>query len=224
MSDVISFPGPATLVGGGAIDRADFEAALTYAPHIIAADGGANALRAWGVAAHAVVGDMDSVEHLEGHRSAGAEIRHLSEQDTTDFEKCLYATDAPFYLGVGFMGRRFDHSLAALHVLLRRAERRAALIAEEDVIFLAPRIWRARLAPGARVSIVPLKPVTAQLSEGLEYPLKGLRMSMGERVGTSNSAASKDVMVEFDGDGAAIMIEKRFLGAAVDSALNRPED
>lgn len=224
MSDVIEFMGAVTLVGGGAAERADFEAARVYAPHVVAADGGANALRRWGVAAEAVIGDMDSVEDLEGHRGAGAEIRRIDEQHTTDFEKCLYATRAPFYLGVGFTGRRFDHALAALHVLMRRSEARAALIAEEEVIFLAPRLWRVTLAPGARVSIAPLRPVVALASSGLEWPLAGTPLSMGERIGTSNRASSAEVMVEFDRPGAAVMIEKRFLGAAVASALSIPAD
>ncbi len=222
MSDVIEFPGPVTLVGGGAADRADFEAARVFAPHVVAADGGANALGAWGARADAVIGDMDSVEALHSHREAGARILHLDEQHTTDFEKCLYATSAPFYLGVGFTGRRFDHTLAALHVLMRRSESRAALIAEEEVIFLAPRIWRATLAPGARVSIAPLRPVTAMASAGLEWPLERLELSMGTRIGTSNRAIGAEVMVEFDRAGAAIMVEKRFLGAVVDSALSIP--
>jgi len=222
MSEVIEFPGPVTLVGGGAVERADFEAARALAPHVVAADGGANALAGLGAQAHAVIGDMDSVADLEAHRAGGALIRHLAEQHTTDFEKCLYATRAPYYLGVGFTGRRFDHTLAALHVLLRRAESRAALIGEEEVIFLAPRIWRARLAPGARVSIAPLRPVVALASSGLEWPLDGLALSMGERIGTSNRAAAAEVSVEFDRMGAAIMVEKRFLAAVVDSALSIP--
>ena len=224
MADVIDFPGPVTVVGGGAIKRADFDAALAFAPHVVAADGGANVLRDWGVSAEAVIGDMDSVEQIELHRAGGARICHLSEQDTTDFEKCLYATRAPFYLGVGFTGRRFDHTLAALHALMRQTDSRSALIAEEEVIFLAPRLWRARLAPGARVSIAPLRPVRALSSVGLEYPLEQLDLSLGERIGTSNRASEETVEVAFDRAGAAIMIEKQYLAAVVDSVLRGVEE
>ena len=185
----------------------------------MAADSGADVLRSWGAQPAAVIGDMDSIGDLDAHRQSGAEILRVTEQETTDFEKCLYSTRAPFYLGVGFMGRRFDHSLAALHVLLRRRESRVALIGEEDVVFLAPHRWRASLAPGARVSIAPLRPVTTIRSFGLDYPLEGLALSMGEAIGASNRASQADIEVEFDRAGAVIMVEKRFLSAVVASAL-----
>ncbi len=215
----ISFSEPVTLVGGGGAELADFLAARAFAPNLVAADSGADVLRSWGERPAAVIGDMDSIGDLDAHRRSGAEILRVTEQETTDFEKCLYSTRAPFYLGVGFMGRRFDHSLAALHVLLRQRESRVALIGEEDVVFLAPRRWRASLARGARVSIAPLRPVTAIRSIGLDYPLEGLALSMGEAIGASNRVSQADIEVEFDRVGAVIMVEKRFLSAVVASAL-----
>jgi thiamine pyrophosphokinase len=52
-------------------------------------------------------------------------VHHLPEQDTTDFEKCLYSVAAPLLLGVGFLGGRADHHLAAMNVLVRYADRRS---------------------------------------------------------------------------------------------------
>jgi thiamine pyrophosphokinase len=214
----IAFVEGATLVGGGALDRAALDMALVRAPRVIAADGGANRLRGWGVAADAVIGDMDSVEDLHLWESAaGTHVLPLPEQETTDLEKCLYATAAPFYLGVGFLGRRFDHTLAALHALLRFPDKRAALIGDEDVVFLAPPRWRARLAPGARVSFFPLQPVRGVGSAGLEWPIDGLAFAAGGRIGTSNRAVAADVSAEFDGVGMAAMVELRFLDAALES-------
>jgi thiamine pyrophosphokinase len=192
--------------------------AQARAPHLIAADGGANRLRCWGLQADAVIGDMDSVADLNfWETTPGVEVLALREQETTDLEKCLYATDAPFYLGVGFMGRRFDHTLAALHALLRFPDKRAALIGEEDVVFLAPPRWRARLAPGARVSFFPLRPVAGLASSGLEWPLDGLDFAAGARIGTSNRAVADIVSADFDGIGMAAMVERRFLDAALES-------
>jgi thiamine pyrophosphokinase len=210
-----------TLVGGGALDRETLALARARAPAVVAADGGANWLSAWGESAAAVIGDMDSVEDAEGWRARGAHVGRIAEQETTDLEKCLYATEAPFYLGVGLMGRRFDHTLGALHALMKRPEKRMILIGEEDLVFLAPPTWRARLAPGARVSFFPLRPVRGVTSEGLVWPIDGLDFAPGVRIGTSNSAASADVSAAFDGLGMAATVERRFLDAVLESLTEK---
>jgi thiamine pyrophosphokinase len=67
------------------------------------------------------------------------------------------------------------------------------------------------------VSIFPAAPVRGLRSEGLEWPLESLAFESGLRIGTSNRASAEAVTAEFDGPGAAIMLERRFLDAAVES-------
>jgi len=207
-----------TLVGGGALSRETFNAARALAPVVVAADGGADRLAAWGAHPAAVIGDMDSVADLDAWRARGdVTVLRLPEQDTTDFEKCLYSVEAPFYLGAGFTGRRLDHTLAALHALLRWRDKRVALIGEEDVAFLCPCDWRATLSPGARVSFFPLAPVRGVASTGLCWPVEGLDFAPGLRVGTSNAASAAQVSARFDRPGMVALLERRFLGAALES-------
>ncbi len=207
-----------TLVGGGALTRETFDAARALAPVVAAADSGADWLEGGGEGAAAVIGDMDSVARLEGWRArAGVRVLHLAEQDTTDFEKCLYSIEAPFYLAVGFSGRRRDHTLAALHALLRWPSKRVVLIGEEDVAFLCPQDWRATLAPGARVSFFPLAPVRGLASQGLRWPVERLDFAPGLRVGTSNAACAAQVSARFDRLGMVALLERRWLGAALES-------
>jgi len=214
----LRFAGGVTLVGGGALSRETFDAARALAPSVVAADGGADLLEDWGESAAAVIGDMDSVAGLDTWRArSGVTVLHLAEQDTTDFEKCLYSVEAPFYLGVGFTGRRLDHTLAALHALLRWRDKRVALIGAEDVAFLCPCAWRATLAPGARVSFFPLAPVRGVASTGLRWPVEGLDFAPGLRVGTSNAASAAQVSARFDRPGMVALLERRFLGAALES-------
>jgi|OM-RGC.v1.012926468 thiamine pyrophosphokinase len=213
----LRFPGGVTLVGGGTLDAASLDLARARAPHLVAADGGANRLRGGALRLDAVIGDMDSVERLEDWASAGTAILPIDEQETTDLEKCLYATEAPFYLGVGFLGRRFDHTLAALHALLRFPDKRVVLIGEDDAVFLAPETWRARLSPGARVSFFPLAPTRGLASEGLLWPLAGIAFAAGSRIGTSNEATATEVSARFDRAGMAAMVERRHLAAALES-------
>ena len=216
MTPALRFGGGVLLVGGGEIDPGALALARGRTAHVVAADGGANVLRDWGLGADAIIGDMDSLIDRAGWAER-ATVLHLEEQETTDLEKCLYATEAPFYLGIGFTGRRFDHTLAALHALLRWPGKRAVLIGADDAIFLAPTDWRATLTHGARVSFFPLRPVTGVASTGLEWPIDGLAFAPGERIGTSNRALAPAVTAHFDRVGMAAMVERAHLDAVLTS-------
>ena len=212
----LRFGGGVMLVGGGEVDPGALTMARDRTAHVVAADGGANALAGWGLGADAVIGDLDSLQDRAGW-AARSLVVHLEEQETTDLEKCLYGTEAPFYLGIGFTGRRFDHTLAALHALLRWPGKRVVLIGAEDAIFLPPARWRAQLAAGARVSFFPLQPVTGVASEGLEWPVAGIGFAPGQRIGTSNRATGAGVEAVFDRVGMAAMVERAHLDSVLES-------
>lgn len=218
----LRFESAVTIVGGGALDRTMVEAARHHAPVLIAADGGADRLAEMRLDPHAVIGDMDSIADPDRWRAGPVPFVHLAEQDSTDFEKCLYATEAPLYLAVGFTGRRVDHTLAAFHALLTYMRKRIVLVGEDEVCALAPGGMALRLAvtPGSRVSVYPLLPVTATRSRGLTWPIEGLAMAPGRRIGTSNEASQPVIEMEFDGPGALVMVERAALGALV-GALTR---
>ena len=208
---------PVTLVGGGDFDLPMIEAAHRHAPALVAADGGADRLAELRLAPHAVIGDMDSIAEPERWRAGPAAFVHLAEQDSTDFEKCLYATEAPLYVAVGFTGRRVDHMLAVFHALLRYPAKRVVLMGEHEVSMLAPpgALLRLAVTPGARVSIYPLLPVRATHSRGLVWPVEGLELAAGSRIGTSNEASQPMIELAFDGPGALVMLEPTALGALV---------
>lgn len=211
----LRFDAGVTLVGGGALDAAAFAAAVAVAPVVVAADGGADALAALGARPEAIIGDLDSLKDAAAWRARGIGVHGIAEQESTDLEKCLYATEAPFYIGVGFTGRRFDHTLAALHAVMRQRAKRVLILGEEEVVFLAPPALRLSLAPGARVSFFPLAPMRGLASAGLRWPIDGLDFAIGARIGTSNEAASADVEAAFDRPGMAVLLERRWLGAAL---------
>jgi thiamine pyrophosphokinase len=218
----LRFESAVTVVGPGALDRAMVEAAHHHAPALIAADSGADRLAEMRLDPHAVIGDMDSVSDPDRWRAGPAHFVHLAEQDTTDFEKCLYATDAPLYLAVGFTGRRVDHTLAVFHTLLRYPSKRIVLVGEHEVSALVPPRATLRLAvsPGARVSVYPLLQVTATHSQGLTWPIDGLEMAPGQRIGTSNEASQPVIEIAFDGPGALVMLERDALGTLVGAFSN----
>lgn len=219
----LRFEIPVTLVGSGEVESEALEAARRHAPALVAADGGADRLAALRLTPRAVIGDMDSIADPGRWRAGPATFVHLAEQETTDFEKCLYATRAPLYLAVGFTGGRTDHTLAVFHAMLRHAEKRVVVIGPEEVMALAPpgEILRLGLEPGARVSVHPLRPVRGLHSRGLAWPIEGLDLAPGARTGTSNEATAPIVELGFEGAGALVMLERGALDTLVAALSSR---
>lgn len=218
MSDkiIIDSDSPLTLLGGGESSARDLMEALTFAPRLVAADGGAAAALDAGLMPEAVIGDMDSLPERTRAVLPPATLHRIAEQDSTDFDKALRSVRAPMVLGVGFLGARLDHALANFAVLVRRTEARCLLIGADDVIFAAPaERWLAlSLEPGARVSLFPMAPVTGQ-SDGLDWPIGGLDFAPAGRVGTSNRTTGGDVRLRFDATGMLVILPRAALVAAM---------
>ena len=188
MEPQFSYPHPITLVGAAPLAEDLLRFALNFAPKAIAADGGVNHLRALGVDPMAVIGDMDSVA-LEHQQLWERNLFFpIAEQDSTDFEKSLARLAAPMIFGVGFLGGRFDHALAAQTVLLRYPHRKCILLGSEDIVFLAPSRLSLDLPLETRLSLFPMAPVKI-LSEGLYWPTHGLTFQPDGQVGTSNKVS-----------------------------------
>lgn len=216
--------GPVTLVGGGPVPPGALAAALALAPEVVAADGGACVPLPPEARLAAVIGDMDSIADPEALRAAGIAVHRLDEQETTDFEKCLYSVEAPLCIGVGFLGGRLDHELAALNALVRHPGRAVALVGEADVCFLCPPVLALDLPAGTRVSLFPLAPTVGRVSEGLVWSVAGLAMAPDGRVGTSNRALGGRVRVGFSTPSVIAILPEAFLGQVVAAlAVSSPE-
>jgi thiamine pyrophosphokinase len=211
---------PVTLVGGGPLEAGDLDAALALAPLIVAADGGLDHLARFGRAPAAVIGDMDSASPgLVG--AACATIHAIAEQDSTDFEKCLRSIAAPLVIGVGFLGGRTDHSLAAMNALVTSSGPPVLLLGGPDLCFACPPDLRLDLAAGSRVSVFPMAPVVGRVSEGLRWSVEGLAMAPDGRIGTSNEALGGAVRLGFDRPGAILILPRRVLGQVARIMLSR---
>lgn len=211
-----------TLLGGGPVDPHRLSQALAVAPTLVAADGGADHAHHLGHPVRRIVGDLDSLTNLQFWRDQGAEVVEIAEQNSTDFEKCLYATEADLYLGVGFLGRRLDHSLACLRSLVAYPDKRVVLVGDVDLVFLCPRAFAIDLDAGTRVSIFPMGPVTAGPSLGLRWQLAGLNMVPFGQIGTSNAATGGLVEMSFDADYALIILPVEELDNVTQRLLSAP--
>lgn len=176
-----------TLIGGAQVAQSDLEAALRLAPQVVAADGGANTALAAGIAPRAVIGDLDSISDASRERLPDDIVHSIDDQDSTDFEKCLARIDAPLIIGLGFMGDRLDHQMAACNALVRNAGRRCVLLGAHDLMFLSPPSLDLPLEQGCRVSLFPMGAVEGA-SDGLQWPIGGINFAPDGRVGISNRA------------------------------------
>lgn len=199
---------PIVLVGGGAVNESLLQTVVDRGYPVVAADGGANLLREMKIDPQLIIGDMDSLARQHVHTS-GTKIVTIPEQDTTDFEKCLYSTSAPLYLAFGFLGGRLDHSMAAVHCLTKyRKLKKVIAVDEVDLMYVPTGPLQLTLPVGSRLSVVPVSPLSFRASEGLEYPLDGLDMKLGSFIGVSNRTDKETVKIFPDeqGDGAYVLI------------------
>lgn len=195
-----------TLVGGGNPSAKNVTEALSLAPLLAAADGGANFCAAMGQTPAAIIGDFDSLKtetRLRFDRADLIEISDQSEQDTTDFQKCLARIEAPFVLGVGFTDVRLDHTLANLGALAHMQGPPTILIGTHDIIFAVPRQIDLTLPQGTRLSLFPMEAASGT-SEGLEWPIEGLTLSPMGRMGTSNRVVGP-VRLQFEKPGCLVL-------------------
>ena len=157
--ETIDFDGLLVIVGGGTVDLDLLRELYLRGGHLVGADSGANAIAAAGLRPEAVIGDFDSVDDIS--RWLGkTRVMHITEQLTIDFEKALYSTHAPVTVALGMTGKRFDHTLAALDAVTRHPSRNVILVDEDDLALVLDRAFSFTVAPGERVSVHPLAPVT----------------------------------------------------------------
>jgi thiamine pyrophosphokinase len=208
---IVDSTAPVTLVGGGPCDTATLQEALTLAPVLVAADGGADHCLAAGLTPRAVIGDLDSIS--EAARAAFADrLMPVREQETTDFDKALRAIHAPLVIGVGFAGGRIDHMLAVLHSLMVHPGRRCIVLGPDDLVFHCPAELSLDLPPGLALSLFPLAELRVT-SGGLVWPTDRLVLAPGRRIGTSNAVAGP-VRLAPTGPGLLVMLPRTALARA----------
>ncbi|WP_111559421.1 thiamine diphosphokinase [Paracoccus sediminilitoris] len=207
-----------TVIGGGQVSDADLALAMTIAPVLVAADGGADRALELGRLPDWVIGDLDSISDRGRAAVPPDRLLHVAEQDSTDFVKCLTRIDAPIVMAVGFAGLRLDHTLAALTALVAQDVPRVIMIASDDVIFVAPPRVTLPLMPCTRVSLYPMGPARGT-SSGLEWPIDGIDFAPGARVGTSNRATGV-VSLRIQGK-MLVILPRKSLGTVL-TALSVP--
>jgi len=187
---------PVIVLGGGDFSADQLTEFVAKGYPLIAADGAADAALSLGLKLRAVVGDFDSIKDRDAFAS-DVELIEIDEQETTDFEKCLYSVEAPLFVCFGMLGKRVDHTLAAFHTIARYGgHKKIVLMDQVDLTVGVSGDFAIDLPKATRFSIYPLRPIAFESSKGLKYPLDGLQLGVGERIGTSNETDQPSVFLK----------------------------
>jgi len=193
----------------------------------VCGDGGANILHSFASArtsgSHdlfslrppdAIVGDFDSIDPTvrESYARDGVEISELSDQDSTDFEKCLgrvhaWCSDAAvgavpaaelIVCAVGAFGDRLDHEFAAINVLHGDSAsrfKRVLLLSEAASACVLP-AGRSVIRPDAALEgptcgLLPVGGPCVCSTSGLRWDLSSTPMRFGGLVSRSRRSAAR---------------------------------
>ena len=168
------------------------------ADYIIAADGGAETARRYGIRPDAIVGDLDSITPSTKKFFSSSLILHFSRQDNTDLEKSLDFAAARRFRKVTIIaatGGRLDFTLGNLSVIWNYTR-------YLDMEFVGDG-WRAMpVGPGRRmsapagtiVSLIPFGNCQGITLTGLQYPLSNASMGLGD-IGVSNAVVASPFSV-----------------------------
>ena len=198
-----------TLVGGAGFPKNLLSRSLALTEDIVAADGGANFLPACSVPKY-ILGDLDSIVSPEKWIEKGSELIKMSDQDSTDFDKCLSVIKSKKIIALGFMDQRLDHFLAVCSSLVK-LRRCIFLVGKRDIIFHMPNDFSIRLPINSRVSLFPLNEIKTVQAVGLKYPVENLNFSPMDKIGTSNISISENIRISYQGAGMLGIFSSRHL-------------
>ena len=174
---------------------------------IIAVDGGTNHLFKMNVVPNVIIGDLDSIEPdiKEYYRKKKVEfVTYPPKKDFTDTELAIdYALKLKpnFITLIGFLGSRFDHSLANIFLLKKIANSKikAKIVNKKNEIFCIEGEDSLEIEGGKGdfLSIIPLTEKTEGIDlEGLEYPLINSTLNFSSTKGISNVFKRKEATIK----------------------------
>ena len=171
-------------------------------PILISADGASNKLYEWKIIPDYIIGDLDSIapKALTYFRKRNVQVRKISEQEHTDFEKCImFALSKKLneITVIGYGGKRSDHLLNNFSVMKRYHKKcRIRFIDRDFEIFFARKVTELSCRKGDIISLMAMYKAEGITTHGLQYPLKNESLEFGIREGALNKAISNKVKIE----------------------------
>ncbi|MFA5182461.1 MAG: thiamine diphosphokinase [Syntrophales bacterium] len=174
---------------------------------ILCADGGARYAHALGLAPDLIIGDMDSLaeELLRDFEEKGIAIApYAARKDETDTQLALIRAlemSPEEILIFGALGKRLDHTLANLGLLIMSLEKGVSikLIDEDCEVFVMSGAATVSGKKGQTVSIFPWGGEARGITlEGFEYPLTDAAMTLARPYGISNRLTAEEGMIKVE--------------------------
>lgn len=193
------------LIGGGEFAEAAFDA-RTF-EYVIALDGGYRY-----VAPHAdvLVGDLDSL----GYCPQGIEVlRHNPHKDQTDLELGIETAVARGYRELhlfGVLGKRLDHTIAALTACVAAAKRGISVTVHgvgQTVYFVTDRLQLTG-RQDCYLSVFAFEPTRVSAS-GVEYPLDNMLLQGDMPIGVSNEMLAAEIPVTVTQGCAIVIVQEK---------------
>lgn len=157
---------------------------------VIAADGGYQTLKQWGIKPHQIIGDFDSLGFVPDEQQV---VRYPSEKDDTDMMiavKLGLEKGYERFVIYGGLGGRLDHTLANIHVLeyLAKHGARGCLAGNcENVILVEnEKVTFEENAEGVISIFAYGGNAEGVYLSGLKYPLTDAVLTTDFPVGVSN--------------------------------------
>jgi thiamine pyrophosphokinase len=183
---------------------------------VIAADGGAELAKAFGLRVELAVGDFDSIS-AETLASVERIERHPPDKDATDLELALAAAlrlEPERIFVLGGAGGRLDHLLA--EVLLLAGDAYAGVQVDAQLGAAAVHVIRGGRTLhgeiGELISLLAVQgPASGVVTDGLVYPLRGETLEPGSTLGVSNVFAAPEARIGLAG---GVLVAVRPSGSA----------
>ncbi len=169
---------------------------------IIACDGASDFLLKEKITPDVVIGDMDSASAatIRSITPPGIPVVKQAAQDKNDLEKALdYALSEKYteINVIGFTGKRFDHALNNLSILLRYSKKTALKMYDDKFRYYFVRDkFEITCGIGTIISLVPLSKASGIKTSGLKYPINNESLKFGKREGALNESVSETVSVK----------------------------
>jgi thiamine pyrophosphokinase len=182
---------------------------LFEAEQIVCCDGAAQNLLNAGLKPDFIIGDLDSISE-EIKQQFSSIIIHQVEQETNDLTKavqfCLENGRTEITI-LGATGKRDDHTLGNLSLLVDYAEKSKVQMFTDDGIF-TPLLKSSVLEsyPGEQISIFSLNPETLFTFQNLLYPVENRKLTSWWQ-GTLNEAVKDNFTISFNQGKALVFRE-----------------
>ncbi|MGV6839224.1 MAG: thiamine diphosphokinase [Planktomarina sp.] len=212
---------PILLVGAGPAYPDKVSKTLPFVESAIAVDGGLSVFRALNLRPDLVLGDLDSAAADDLDWAGANIVHHTPDQNSTDLQKVLAAVSAPVIVGIGFLGGRLDHHMAALSALLQN-KRPVVLVHEDEACFIAPRHFEMDLDAGDAVAFYPLKPCTVT-TQGVAYPVQDAQMAPDGLISTSNKMVQRRLIIDVDDHALMTVVPYHRLGDLLAGLQKEPK-